>query len=236
MQPPPRVFVRMDSDGTLFSVKTWCEDAVFFPVDPLVMDATVPDHSWSRLHAARPSTLFYSNWICTQAPKFLDTNHIFWLRPTFVSFPTFVVRQKLASRNPRFTSLQFRATWMHSLHSTNGWKKLIGMDSVWRDQAWMRATWYDTYSLEMPSQREKILPLLDGESRSRMEEILDRYKRTYKNKFRQTTSKGLGGKEPLYSGMDPLTLKKTDCRFLGRLCVFRSGSGRCCCQWCPCLC
>jgi hypothetical protein len=36
----------------------------------------------------------------------------------------------------------------------------------------------------MPSQREKILPLLSSESRSRMEEILDQYKRTYKNKFR----------------------------------------------------
>jgi len=37
--------------------------------------------------------------------------------------------------------------------------------------------------LEMPSQRVKILPLLEGESRAQMEEILDRYKRTYKNKL-----------------------------------------------------
>jgi len=37
--------------------------------------------------------------------------------------------------------------------------------------------------LEMPSQREKILPLMKGESKNRMEEILDQYKRTDKNRF-----------------------------------------------------
>ena len=36
--------------------------------------------------------------------------------------------------------------------------------------------------LEMPSQRRKILPLL--ESKSRMEEVLDQYKRTYKPRYR----------------------------------------------------
>jgi len=36
----------------------------------------------------------------------------------------------------------------------------------------------------MPSQKRKILPLLEGESKSRMEEILCKYKRTYKPRYR----------------------------------------------------
>jgi hypothetical protein len=47
--------------------------------------------------------------------------------------------------------------------------------------------------LEIPSQSRKILPLLESESRSRMEEILSRYKRRYKPRFRVLSGKG----EPL---------------------------------------
>jgi hypothetical protein len=35
----------------------------------------------------------------------------------------------------------------------------------------------------MPTQRKKILPLLDSKSKTRVENILDQYKRTYKNKL-----------------------------------------------------
>jgi hypothetical protein len=38
--------------------------------------------------------------------------------------------------------------------------------------------------LEMPNQRKKILSLLECESKSMMEEILSRYKRTYKPRYR----------------------------------------------------
>jgi len=37
--------------------------------------------------------------------------------------------------------------------------------------------------LEMPGQRKKLLPLLKDESKSQIEDILDRYKRTYKHKL-----------------------------------------------------
>jgi hypothetical protein len=44
--------------------------------------------------------------------------------------------------------------------------------------------------LETPSQRRKILPLLERESKSWMEEILNRYKRTYKPRYRVKEGEG----------------------------------------------
>jgi len=37
--------------------------------------------------------------------------------------------------------------------------------------------------LEIPSQRKKLLPQLDNKTRTQVERILDRYKRTHKLKF-----------------------------------------------------
>ncbi|KAF8337704.1 hypothetical protein F5887DRAFT_1285016 [Amanita rubescens] len=47
--------------------------------------------------------------------------------------------------------------------------------------------------LEMPSQSRKILPLL--ESKSRMEDVLDRYKRTYKPRYRIKFKEDASGKK-----------------------------------------
>jgi hypothetical protein len=43
----------------------------------------------------------------------------------------------------------------------------------------------------MPSQRGKILPLMESDSKSWMEEILYQYKRTYKPRYR--VKEGSGG-------------------------------------------
>ena len=193
LQPPPRVFERTDSDRTVFSVKIWCElDAVFLSVDPPA-DTYVQTRSFlietpccetlnpvlleSDMHPGPKISPYKPNLLTTPNIRFLS--HI---------------RCQSASRQPQSkVYIPTISRYLDALVAQCEWLKENEHDA-WR----IKGPGADASNLirylflEMPSQREKILPLLNGESRSRTEEILDQYKRTNKNKFRV---------KPLHEGM-----------------------------------
>lgn len=184
LQPPPRVFERTDSDGTVFSIKIWCEDAVFFSVDPPA-DGRVHTRPFlietpccetlnpvlleSDMHPGPEISPFKPNLLTTPNVRFLPHIHC-----------------QSASRQPKSKAyIPTISRYLDALVAQRQWLK-ENVPQGWR----IKGPGTDASNLirylflEMPSQREKILPLLNGESRSRTEEILDQYKRTYKNKFR----------------------------------------------------
>jgi len=183
LRPPPRVFERTDLDGTIFFLKIWCEDAVFFSVDPLADE---------RVHA-RPF-LIEAPCCETLNPVLLESDmhpgpEISPYKPNLLTTPNIpflpLIRCQTASRQPKSkVHIPTISRYLGALIAQRQWLK-ENEPHAWR----IKGPGTDASNLirylflEMPSQREKILPLLNGESRSRMEEILDQYKRTYKNKF-----------------------------------------------------
>ena len=184
LQPPPRVFERSDLDGTIFSVKIWCEGAVFFTVDP-------PADGCGH---ARPF-LIEAPCCETLNPVLLETDmhpgpEISPYKPNLLTTPNIPflphIRCQTVSRQPKSkVYIPTILRYLDALVAQRQWLKENDRHA-WR----IKGPGTDASNLirylflEMPSQREKILPLLSGESRCRVEEILDQYKRTYKNKFR----------------------------------------------------
>ena len=181
LQLSPRLFNR--TDGT-FSVKIWSEEAAHLIVDPPA-DGRV--HNLPFLietpccEALNPvlleSDMHPGPEISPHKPSLLTTLNIRFLPH---------ISCQSASRQPQSkVYIPTISRYLEALIAQYQWLKENGQRVYDRrsgpgvDVSYLIRFLF----LEKPSQREKILPLMKCESRSRMEEILDQYKRTDKNRF-----------------------------------------------------
>jgi len=183
LQPPPRVFKQIDTDHPFF-IKIWSEETVHLSVD-------VGPPANGDIHT-RPF-LIEAPWCEALNPVLLETDmhpgpEISPYKPNLLTTPNIRflpnIRCQSASRQPHSeVYIPTILRYLDALVSQHQWLKENEHHDVWR----RKGPNLDVSNLirylflEMPGQRKKILPLLNGESRSRLEEILDRYKRTYKN-------------------------------------------------------
>ena len=162
LQPPPRVFER--TDGTL-SIKIWSEDAVRLLVDPpadsnglietLCCEVFTPVllesdmHPGPKISASRPYLLTTPN-VC-----FLPRNHIRSRREpqSKVYIPT-IARY--------LDALLAQCRWLEENE-----RRSSGLPGPSADVEYLIRYLF----LEMPSQRRKIMPLLESESKSTMKEF-----------------------------------------------------------------
>ncbi|KAM6492167.1 hypothetical protein JOM56_011891 [Amanita muscaria] len=171
LQPPPRVFER--TDGT-FSIKVWSEEAVRLLVDPPA-DGRVDMHPGPEISENKPSLL------TTPGVCFLPRNHIC---------------SQSASREPQSkVYIPTISRYLDALLAQSRWleeneRRTSRLYGPAVDVSYLIRYLF----LEMPSQRRKILPLLESESKSRMEQLLDQYKRTYKPRYRAKEGSGVEGK------------------------------------------
>lgn len=179
LQPPPRVFNR--TDGT-FSIKVWSEEAFRLLVDPpadgrigngpfLVeapcCEVLTPVLLESDLHPGPEISPHKPPLLTKPNGRFLPNTH-----------------SQSASRGSQSkVYIPTISRYLDALLAQSRWLE----ENVDRGSCLYGPSVDVSYLirylfLEMPSQRRKILPLL--ESKSRMEEVLDRYKRTYKPRYR----------------------------------------------------
>jgi len=179
--PPPRVFEQTDSDGTIFFLKIWCEDTVFFSVDP-----PADEHVHTR------PFLIEAPCCETLNPVLLESDmhpgpEISPYKPNLLTTPNIPflphIHCQTASRQPKFkVHIPTISRYLGALVAQRQWLK-ENEPHAWHIKG-DASNLIQYLFLEMLNQREKILLLLNGEFRNRTEEILDQYKRTYKNKFR----------------------------------------------------
>lgn len=197
LQPPPRVFERTNSAG--FTVKIWCEDAVFLSVDPPA--------DWDI--QTRPF-LIEAPCCETLNPVLLELcmhpgPEISPYKPHLLTTPDIRflphIRCQTESRQPKSkVYIPTISRYMDALVAQRQWLEENDPDaSCIKGPATDASNLIRYMFLEMPSQREKILPFLNAESWSRTEKVLDRYKRTFKNKFRVKPLRG-GTGEGVFNG------------------------------------
>jgi hypothetical protein len=177
--PPPRVFERTDCT---FSIKIWSEDTARLLVDPPA-NGRVDNRPFSIeapcCEALSPvlleSDMHPGPDISAHRPRLLTTPNIRFL-------PHILCQS--ASRQPQSkVYIPTISRYLDALIAQHQWLK-ENERHAWRISGPRADVSYLIRYLffEMPSQREKILPLLNSESRTEMQEILNRYKRTYKRK------------------------------------------------------
>ncbi len=174
LQPSPRIIKRSDDS---FSIKLWTESATHFVIDAgpngpgyievpdcealntvLVEEHMHPDPDTGIFRPfllSKPDTRFLPHHPC-QSPT---------CRPTKIYVPTIA---------HYITALVAQIQWLDQ----NGYSSLIGYGPVTDVDLLVRYLF-----LEISSQRKKLLPQLDKETRTRFEQILNSYKRTRKLKF-----------------------------------------------------
>ena len=177
LEPPPRIIRRSDDS---FSVKIWTESATHLVVDAGPSDyIKVPDCEAlnavlveQNMHPdpdtgifrpfllTKPDTRFLPHYPC-QSPM---------RPPTKIYIPT--VARYIAA-------LVAQIQWLDE----NGYGSLIGYGPESDVDLLVRYLF-----LEISSQRQKLLPQLDDRTRTRVEQILDGYKRTRKLKFSDISS------------------------------------------------
>ena len=172
LQPPPRI-IKCSDNG--FSIKFWTETATHLIVDlgsnacievpdcealnsVLVEEDMHPDPDTGNFRRpfllTKPDTRFLPHHPC-QSPTRCPHTKIYI--PTISHYITALVAQ---------------IQWLDE----NGYGSLIGYGP--ESDLLVRYLF-----LEIPSQRKKLLPQLDNKTRTRVERILDRYKRTHKLKI-----------------------------------------------------
>ena len=172
LQPTPHIFKRSD-DG--FSIKLWTESATH-----LVVDAGANDHVEvldcealntvlveENMHPDPETGIHRPDLLTTPNKRFLPHNPCqspMRHPPTKIYIPT--VARHLAA-------LLAQIQWLHE----NGHDSLIAYGP--RSDVGLLVRYL---FLEIPSQRKKLLPRLDNEARTQLEQILDSYKRTQKLK------------------------------------------------------
>lgn len=183
LQPPPRIFER--TDGT-FSIKIWSEEAVHLLVDPPPDEPVDNNRPFSiqalDCEALNPvlleSDMHPSPEFATLKPRLLTD-----LKTHFLPH----VRCQSTSRRPQ-TKVYIPSIprYLDALLAQIRWLEDNGYGSMGTYGPRSDVESLVRYLfLEMPSQRKKLLPLMRRESRSGLEKILDRYKRTYKLKLRR---------------------------------------------------
>jgi hypothetical protein len=192
LQPPPRIFQR--TDGT-FSIKVWSEEAVRLIVDPA--DWRVGNRRFlieAPCCEVLSPVLLESDMhpgpeISADKPSLLTTPNIRFLPHTHI-------RSQSASREPQSkVYILTISRYLDALLAQRRWleenqRRALRLSGPAADVSYLIRCLF----LEMPSQRRKILPLLESESKCRMEEILDQYKRTYKPRYRiELAKEGSGG-------------------------------------------
>jgi len=188
LQPPPRVFER--TDGT-FSIKAWSEDAIRLLVDPPVDESIYGNFLIEApcCEALSPvlleSHMHPGPEISANKPSLLTTPN--------VRFPPYAdIRSQSTSREPQ--SKVYIPTISRYLDALLAQLRWLDENEHYASRLFGPAgnvSYLIRYLfLEMPSQRRKILPLLEGESKSWMEEILNRYKRTNKPRYRVKEGEG----------------------------------------------
>jgi hypothetical protein len=207
LQPPPRVFNR--TDGT-FSIKLWSEEAFRLLVDPpadghvgngpFLIEAPCCE-VWSPV--LLESDMHPGPEISAHKPPLLTTPNV-----CFLPNSTYIRSQSAGRGSQSKVYIPTISRYLDALLAQSRWleenercasRSLYGPAN---DVSYLIRYLF----LEMPSQRRKILPLL--ESKSRMEEVLDRYKRTYK--YRIKLEKDLSGKEvPVLERIKPPVLVET---------------------------
>ena len=193
LQPSPRIFKR--ADGT-FSVKLWSEEAVHLLVDPSTDERVDNDRpfliqalSCQAFNAVLlESDMHPSPEFVTRLPRLLTTSDTRFLPH---------VRCQSTSRQPQTkVYIPTISRYLDALLAQIRWLEDNGYGSLTIYGPRTDVDLLVRYLfLEMPSQRKKLLPLLNSESRSQLEKILDRYKRTYKLRLtsHETTQALRGG-------------------------------------------
>lgn len=171
LEPCPRIFKRSDDS---FSIKLWTESATHLVVDAGANGhVEVPDCEALNtvlveedMHPDPETGIHRPDLLTTQNKRFLphipcqSSTH----PPTKIYIPT--VARYLAA-------LLAQIQWLHE----NADGSLMGYGP--RSDVGLLVRYL---FLEIPSQRKKLLPLLDDETRTQLEQILDSYKRTQKLK------------------------------------------------------
>ncbi len=172
LQPSPRIIKRSDNN---FSIKLWTESATY-----LVVDAgpngyiEVPDCEAlntvlveESMHPGPDTGIFRPFLLSKTDTRFLPHHPCQspTRRPTKIYVPTVACY---------ITALVAQIQWLDQ----NGYGSLIGYGPVTDVDLLVRYLF-----LEISSQRKKLLPQLDKKTSTRVEQILNNYKRTRKLQF-----------------------------------------------------
>ncbi|KAF8800289.1 hypothetical protein BYT27DRAFT_7236138 [Phlegmacium glaucopus] len=184
LQPPPRVFGRMD--GT-FSIKAWSEEAVRLLVDPPADGSICNGHFLIEAPCCEVLSPVLLESDMHPGPKISAYKPSLLTMPNVRFLPHTHIHSQSASREPQSkVYIPTISRYLDALLAQHQWldKNEHGASRRLSGPAADVSYLIRYLFLEMPSQRRKILPLLESESKSRMEEILYQYKRTYKPRYR----------------------------------------------------
>jgi len=178
LQPPPRVFERIDGS---FSIKISSEEAAHLLVDP------PSDESTDTKGTIRPF-LIQAPWCETvllesdMHPN-PETDNPSLLTTPNIRFLPHILYQSTTRQPQTKVYIPTIARYLDALLAQIRWLQENGYNLLKAYGPHSDAGFLVRYLfLEIPSQRSKLLPLLRSESRCQMETILDGYKRTHKLK------------------------------------------------------
>ena len=189
LQPPPRVFKR--TDGT-FSIKIWSEEAVRLLVDPPADGRVGNGHSLIEAPCCEVLGPLLLESDMHPGPEISANNPSLLTTPNVCFLPLTHIRSQSTSREPQSkVYIPTISRYLDALLAQSRWleeneRRASRLSGPAADVEYLIRYLF----LEMPSQRRKILPLLESDSKSRMEEILDQYKRTYKPRYRVKSGSG----------------------------------------------
>lgn len=189
LQPPPRVFKR--TDGT-FSIKIWSEEAVRLLVDPPADGRVGNGHFLIEAPCCEVLGPVLLESDMHPGPEISANNPSLLTTPNVCFLPLTHIRSQSTSREPQSkVYIPIISRYLDALLAQSRWleeneRRASRLSGPAADVEYLIRYLF----LEMPSQRRKILPLLESESKSRTEEILDQYKRTYKPRYRVKSGSG----------------------------------------------